>query len=296
MDRRHLDGRRAHQLPDRLREIAAHVTAQRLNAWVRRGLVVVAVVLCVGAPASVARADGDPASDVLPIQDVFTAYPPPSNVHGLNASVQKAFAAGNRVKVAVIASRRDLGSIPSLFGKAGAYAKFLGQELGPFYSGPLLIVMPSGYGIFDEGHSTRAETAVLAKLKVAGKSESDLVSSAESAVDRLEAAGALKSPDTQAPTVYPAFATVHPGQRAKLVFHVLENSERASAVVTVYAGQKSLAVLHSPMQSATYASSVTVTWNVPSSVPKKGVRFCVVATDPSGNRTPKPTCSPIAVH
>lgn len=262
---------------------------------VSRGLILVAALLLWSLPAQVANADGDPASDVLPIADEYTPYPPPKDADELVKIVQKVFASGHRVKVAVIATRVDLGADPELFGKASEYADFLGQEIGSFYSGPLLVVMPSGYGIYDEGHSTAAEKAVLAKLRVEGSSASALVSDATDAVEKLAAAGALDSPDTQAPSVFPSYATVHPGKTATLTYHVLENSEHASSVVTVYARTKVLAVLHSPMQMVTYEAPVTVTWNVPPNVPKKGLRYCVVATDPSGNRTKPPACTPIAV-
>ena len=265
-----------------------------MNAM-RRGLAVVTAALAGLVPASVALADGDPASDVLPTQNVFTPYPPPSNAQTLAASVVKVFDSGHRVKVAVIAARRDLGSIPSLFGKANAYARFLGTEIGSFYSGPLLIVMPSGFGIFDEHHSTSAEAAVLGKLKVDGSSATSLVTSAAAAVDARAAAGALNSPDTLRPTSYPVEPTVHPGKQAVISYHVLEDSQRSSEVVTVYAGAKVLAVLHSPMQLADYNIAHSVRWNVPANVPRKGLRLCIVATDPSGNRQQQPACSPIAV-
>ena len=67
------------------------------------------------------------------------------------------YADGNRVKVAVIATSDDLGAIPSLMNKPDDYAKFLGQELAGFYIGPLLIVMPSGWGVYDGGRSVAAE-------------------------------------------------------------------------------------------------------------------------------------------
>src|SRR5579862_9377019 len=98
---------------------------------VRRGLTVAAVLLAGLLPVAGANADGDPASDVLPIADVYTSYPAPSNASDLDAAVKKVYASGHRIKVAVIATRRDLGSIPSLFGKAKEYASFLGQEISP---------------------------------------------------------------------------------------------------------------------------------------------------------------------
>src|ERR1700704_1559156 len=181
----------------------------------RAKLAAVAVAVCALVPVATARADGDPASDILPVQNISTPSPPPADARALAASVQKVFEAGHRVKVAVIATRRDLGSIPSLFGKANAYARFLGTELGAFYAGPLLIVMPSGFGIYDGRRSTAPETAVLAKLKVDGSSASALVASATTAVAALAAAGALNSPDTLPPNSYPFQSTVHPGKPAR---------------------------------------------------------------------------------
>ncbi|HEY3921686.1 MAG TPA: hypothetical protein VGL76_06180 [Gaiellaceae bacterium] len=264
-------------------------------AALRLGPTIAVVVLAGLFVVASASADGDPASDVLPIADVYTPYPAPSNARDLSAAVRKVYASGHRIKVAVIATRRDLGSIPSLFGKSGGYAAFLGQEIAPFYSGPLLIVMPSGYGIYDAHHTTAPEKKVLARLKPGGKSATDLVSAAASAVQSLAAAKALDSPDTQPPTIYPSFATVEPGKSAKLSFHVLDNSEHASEVVTVYSGKQKLAVLHSQMGAATYETALSVNWNVPSNVPAKGLKFCVVGTDPSGNTTPTPACTPLAV-
>src|SRR5207245_1571519 len=92
------------------------------------------------------------------------------------------YTAGYRIKVAVVATKIDLGAIPSLFGKPAEYAKFLGQELSGYYIGPLLIVMPAGYGIYDGGRSTQAEDAILAGLaRSASAKPTDLVSATTTA-------------------------------------------------------------------------------------------------------------------
>ena len=69
-----------------------------------------------------ARADGDPASDVLVTQDVFlpTAAVATDVAVSLQRQVERAYAQGERVKVAVILTPVDLGSIPSLFDKPSA--------------------------------------------------------------------------------------------------------------------------------------------------------------------------------
>ena len=58
---------------------------------------------------------------------------------------------------------------------------------------------------------------------------------------------------------------------------------------------KVLAVLHSPMQLADYNTVRSVRWNVPGDVPHTGLKFCIVATDSSGNRQQQPACGPIMV-
>ena len=97
-----------------------------------------------------ARADGDPASDVLYFQDVYLPY------SGASMGCSTSCAAASRrrrrrryaIKVAVIATPIDLGAVPSLFGRPGVYAQFLGEELRTFCTGPLLIAMPAGFGFW----------------------------------------------------------------------------------------------------------------------------------------------------
>jgi hypothetical protein len=96
-----------------------------------------------------ARADGDPASDVLASQPLF--LPQDAGVSArdsaqLNALLTAASHAGYPIKVAVVASRADLGSVTALWNQPQSYARFLAQELSLVYRGPLLVVMPAGYG------------------------------------------------------------------------------------------------------------------------------------------------------
>ena len=102
--------------------------------------------------------------------------------------MRSAYARGYRVKVAVIATETDLGSIPSLFNRPNDYAKFLGQELQLYYIGPLLIVMPTGYGIYDGGRSTAPERKALAGARPSGSGPNELTTSVAGIVRRLVAA------------------------------------------------------------------------------------------------------------
>jgi hypothetical protein len=126
----------------------------------RRALVI-ALLLALAIPAA-ARADGDPASDVLLLQDVFTPYAPPVPkpvTAGLSATLKKARAAGYPLKVAVIASKNDLGSVPQFYGRPQPYASFLEREIAFNKPEPLLVVMAAGYGVSEAGPNALAAIA-----------------------------------------------------------------------------------------------------------------------------------------
>jgi hypothetical protein len=139
-----------------------------MRSW-RKLAVVVLAVAATGAGATVARADVDPASDVLFLQDIFLPYQPKvcsqltDALRKLTATSRKE---GYPVKVAVIGSARDLGGAPQLFGKPQEYAKFLRGELAPYsnyHSEPVLTVMPGGFGL--AGASAKEQRA-LAEVSV----------------------------------------------------------------------------------------------------------------------------------
>jgi hypothetical protein len=246
--------------------------------------------------AGAALADGDPASDILPTQSVYfpisTASPDAQSA--LTSAVNAVYADGNRVKVAVIAAVEDLGAVPSLMNKPDEYARFLGQELQGFYIGPLLIVMPNGWGIYDGGRSVSAENDVLGGLGVNGSSVDNLVRSAATAVQRLEAAGALVSPDIKAPYAFPQSSTLHPGKRVTFLFRLLDDSSRAAATVTITARGKTLVSLRSPLGPTSYPNVHTLTWRVPTTLSARTAKLCMVATDAAGNRSPS-TCVALKV-
>jgi hypothetical protein len=100
--------------------------------------------------AATAGADGDPASDVLATQSLFLpqdAGVPAAQAAQLGSMVRAAGRAGYPIRVALIASASDLGSVTELWRKPQTYARFLGQELGLVYKGPLVVVMPNGFGV-----------------------------------------------------------------------------------------------------------------------------------------------------
>jgi len=250
-----------------------------------RRTALLACVLVAAAAAGSARADGDPASDMLVVQNVFLPYEAPSHAAaaGLEKEVAAAYAAGDRVKVALVATRVDLGAIPSLFGKPAQYATFLGRELAGFYIGPLLIVMPSGYGIYDGGRSIAAEQSVLARLAPPGSAKPDtLAAAASNAVAQLLHAGALRSKDILEPYVQALLAKAA-GDRLTVQYYLSDDSGKASATLTVERAGHALLTTRVPEHATTILHPETQHLTLPPGLALRGVRVCVAATDPSGN-------------
>ncbi len=137
----------------------------------------------------VAAADGDPASDTLLIENVFYPYVPATSVElqrRLNGATAAAAAKRTPVRVALIASPVDLGTIAVLFGEPQEYADFLDQEISFNAKQPLLVVMADGYGT--QGLSGVATAAVAALPKPEGGTSDQLASAALTAVYRIAAA------------------------------------------------------------------------------------------------------------
>jgi hypothetical protein len=252
-----------------------------------------AVALATAGGPTAARADGDPASDYLLAQNAFVPAEAQSQAaaSALEKAADAVYAHGGRVKVAVIFAPVDLGSVPSLFGDAQGYARFLGLELALWYVGPLLVVMPSGFGVYDGGRPTAAAETALQSLSVSAGSADDLVGAATDAVGALDSAHALDSPDVRAPLVTPHPAAAVRGKVATLRFDVFDDSGRSSALVRVLAGHKLLGSIRSPRAFAVGTRSTQVAWLVPTRLPSRHLRFCVVASDPAGNRS-RPACAP----
>jgi hypothetical protein len=132
--------------------------------FVRKIAWCVALVVALGA-AGQARADADPASDVLYTRDLFVPYSgiSPAVETELLAAIQKAKAAGKPIRVALIASRDDLGGVPQLFGNPLYYARFLDAELQFVYTGRLLVVMPQGAALAKGGRLVADKSVIAAK-------------------------------------------------------------------------------------------------------------------------------------
>jgi hypothetical protein len=155
----------------------------------RLAFLVAAVLLAVAMLPSGAFGDADPASDMLLIQNVFYPYMPQVSQplqRTLNAETAAAAKAKFPIKVALIASKIDLGAIPVLFGKPKEYANFLDREISFSGPQPLLVVMPQGAAV--QGMNAAATAVGNALPKPASAVSNDLARLAIAAVPKLAAA------------------------------------------------------------------------------------------------------------
>jgi hypothetical protein len=158
----------------------------------RAALLVLAVALLL--PGS-ARANGDPASDVLLTEQTFLPFEAPisgSAKSDLQKTVAEANSKGYTIRVAIIAFTGDLGTAVSLWGKPQPYSKFLWNEVAFQYSNRLLVAMPAGFGFYaGNGKPVDKELGVLKNMKP-GQIPTALTESAASAVRALAAANGVK--------------------------------------------------------------------------------------------------------
>ena len=155
-------------------------------------LVLVALAAC--ALAGTARADGDPASDYLLGVQVFIPYDlkvPAAKQKELTSLVHDANSSGYAIRVALIGSAYDLGSVTSLWQKPRPYARFLGAELQFVYRRRLLVVMPNGFGFNWPKHPSAKEYSLLSTVPIA-PGPLGMLDSAEKAVRTLAAASGVK--------------------------------------------------------------------------------------------------------
>jgi hypothetical protein len=138
----------------------------------RRSSVVpgLALGLALLVPSAPARANGDPPSDVLLGGDLYQPYYPQLSgdvAQRLQSVSDQLRSAHYPIKIAIISSPPDLGTVYSMIGRPGRYARFLSQELlSPRTYGqhqsrvkgvrvPVLVVMSDGIGIAQRGKSLR---------------------------------------------------------------------------------------------------------------------------------------------
>jgi hypothetical protein len=167
----------------------------------RRSAALVFLVLAAATalrPAAPAQADGDPCSDYLLVGSLCVPNNPrPSQpqVDRTQKTIDAAKQDGYEIRVAVIGSPTDLGSVPVFFGRPAPYAKFLDAELESAWKGKLLVVMAAGYGVRDHTKPYPAGAKALRGLPPAADGTPDaLMAAATVAVRKLAASEGVKVP------------------------------------------------------------------------------------------------------
>ena len=167
----------------------------------RSSAALVLTVALVVISGGVARADGDPASDYLVANQVFLSSQSPGMSPAqrqLVATVAAANRAGFAIRVAVISSNYDLGSVTELWGQPRPYARFLGVELSLAYMRQrLLVVMPNGFGFNWPGHATARTYGLLATVPLGSGGGAGLAATAEVAIRRLARAAGVALPPSE---------------------------------------------------------------------------------------------------
>lgn len=110
-----------------------------------------------------------------------------SELARLNGLLDDAARSGFPVRVALIGSASDLGTVSSLWGRPANYAYYVGTELSLAYHGLVLVVMPDGFGLYPAGALADREAHVLEAIGAPG-SGPRLVSAAVTAVARMASA------------------------------------------------------------------------------------------------------------
>jgi hypothetical protein len=160
----------------------------------RKWALIAALGSCLVLAVPAALADGDPASDYLLSFQAFVppdAGIPPAYSKQLTTLLTAEQKHGFQIRVALIGTRYDMGSVVVLYRMPKEYARFLGQELFFVYKGRLLVVMPNGYGVSRGGKALPAQEAITDRLRAPGAGGAALAMSATRAVRALAAAAGV---------------------------------------------------------------------------------------------------------
>jgi hypothetical protein len=153
--------------------------------------ILAALALVLGSSASSAWADGDPASDILLTQALYTPVAQKISAPVSVRLVQTIAAyndAGFKIRVALILDRTDLGAVPQLFGQPDNYVQLLSSELFYGWKGGIIAVQPAGIGVRNIKPLGEAKT-IVAAIKVAQPASADtLALAAITAIRKLGSA------------------------------------------------------------------------------------------------------------
>jgi hypothetical protein len=235
------------------------------------------------------RGGGDPAADVLLGRNVFYPYAPRiSSVleARLNALTIAAANAHFPIKVALIASKFDLGTAAQLLGRPQAYARYLDLEISLHRSRSLIVVMRNGYGVRG---LTAAATAAAATLPLPrGDTSNDL---AQAAIHAIETLAAAAGHPLHAPAGSPSQSQAPPGLAgAKPIAQITLRSPAPSITTSgtvdevVRNGQYGI-VVHASGLAANTRHNAYAVWLYTSGSPSKLLGFVSPGVTADGHLT-----------
>ena len=110
---------------------------------------------------------------------------------------------------------------------------------------------------------------------------------ARSAFGATARAGTLQSADTTPPSVRVRRAVLRPGASVLLLMRLADNSGAAGTRVTVYHGARRVALAVAAPHALSGSGWYGTRWQVPPTLGHGAWRWCAVAVDRTGNRSPR---------
>jgi hypothetical protein len=100
--------------------------------------------------------------------------------------------------------------------------------------------------------------------------------------------------DPRRPYVVTLPLSAHSGTTVKLRFRAWDRKGAAGEQLTVGSGKVTLATIAVPMRPVTYRRIYSVSWHVPATQTPGVLRYCALATDKAGKRSPR-SCSALTI-
>jgi hypothetical protein len=100
--------------------------------------------------------------------------------------------------------------------------------------------------------------------------------------------------DPHRPYIVTLAASARPGTTVKLRFRAWASKGTSAQLLTVGNGKATLARFGLPIHRVAYRRIYSDSWHVPPTTPAGVLRFCAIAIDKAGKRSPK-SCSPLSI-
>jgi hypothetical protein len=153
-------------------------------------LLTLAALAALVALPSLAAADGDPPSDVLITNSLYTPVSQkisPPVLQELQTTIREANAGGFKVRVALVLDTTDLGAVPQMLGHPVKYVKLLASELVYAWKGAVVAVQPTGVAVQNVEPLAPAQTLADSVAVAQPASADALAEAANTTIQKLAA-------------------------------------------------------------------------------------------------------------